>query len=144
MNTLLFKDQTQPRRKFIRALVIALWSLSSLFFLYTFSFGVQITPDIPFNAAMIAVGGYWVYSLQFTRKLALSFLVIALLLLWISDLMYHRNAELVRWFSGITFAVTSLAQVGLARGKSNFWRLMRVQLFRGPLELLAWVMNQRK
>ncbi len=144
MNTLLFKDQTQPARQIIRALVIAFWSLSGVAFLYTFSFGIPITPDLPFNAAMIAVGAYGVYSLQFTRKLALSFLLIALLLLWVSDLMYQKDAESLRWCSGTILMVTSLAQVGLAAGKSNFWALLRVQIFRGPLELLNWVMNKKR
>lgn len=144
MNSLLFRDETQSRRSITKALVITFWFISANAGLYTFSFGVFITPDIQLNGAMVFVGVYWIYSLQFTRKLALSYLIIGLILLWVSDLLVHENAELLRWFSGTIFIVTSLGQLVLAAGNSNFWSLIKVQILRGPMEVLWWIIDTRR
>ncbi|MDR6194157.1 hypothetical protein [Siphonobacter sp. SORGH_AS_0500] len=142
MNSLLFHDKTQPGRSVVKALVIMFWFMSGITGLYTYSLGVCLTPDIQLNVAMVVISLYWVYSLQFTRKLALSFLVTGLLLLWVSDLLCQQNAALVRWVSITIFTVTSLSHLGIATGNANFWSLLRIQIFRGPLELLEWVMKK--
>ena len=142
MNSLLFHDKTQPGRSVVKALVSMFWFMSGITGLYTYSLGICITPDIQLNVAMVVISLYGVYSLQFTRKLALSFLIIGLLLLWVSDLLCQQNAALVRWVSITIFIVTTLVHMGLAAGNSNFWSLVRGQIFRGPLELLEWVMKK--
>ncbi len=107
-------------------------ALSGTVVLSQVKFPVMLTSDLMLSASMLLWTGYGIYSLYYSRKLALGVTVLGLIALWISD---HWEKQLIP----INWAVA-----GLLIGVIIQLRMVRklLALLNSPLTLIRLIFNR--
>ncbi|OZI06671.1 hypothetical protein BWI93_18650 [Siphonobacter sp. BAB-5385] len=107
-------------------------ALSGTVVLSQVKFPVMLTTDLMLNASMLLWTGYGIYSLYYSRKLALGVTVLGLIALWISD---HLEKQLIpiSW-AAVGVCIGSVIQLSMVRKIGA--------LVSSPLTLIRLIFNR--